>query len=152
MEVQKLILHFRRKEMNPLDYIYRALGCQLRPLEPTSREASLILQYMHSSPANAPNHRVENIYEVVQTKKRPGKKGGKKAASTNRKLLWHGTKAANLLSILSSGLTTNSVFAPVTGRSLGDGIYFADAFDKSCNYTSDHRYFAFCIYPQKQKK
>ena len=50
-------------------------------------------------------------------------------------LLWHGTGVSNLLSILTTGLQVNPTFAPKTGRSFGDGLYFADVYDKSQSYT-----------------
>ena len=53
----------------------------------------------------------------------------------NRRLLWHGTRTANLLGILTQGLVVNPRQVAITGRAFGDGIYFADAFDKSLGYT-----------------
>ena len=38
----------------------------------------------------------------------------------NRKLHWHGTKAAHLLSILNSGLMINASGAVRTGRAYGE--------------------------------
>jgi poly [ADP-ribose] polymerase 2/3/4 len=50
--------------------------------------------------------------------------------------LWHGTKAANLLSILKSGLIIPKSHGSiaVTGRAFGDGVYFSDQSTKSLNY------------------
>jgi len=50
--------------------------------------------------------------------------------------LWHGTKAANLLSILKSGLIIPKSHGSiaVTGRMFGDGVYFSDQSTKSLNY------------------
>ena len=42
---------------------------------------------------------------------------------------------SNLLSILTTGLQVNPTFAPITGRAFGDGLYFADVYDKSQSYT-----------------
>jgi len=50
--------------------------------------------------------------------------------------LWHGTRAANLLSILKSGLMIpSSNAAHVTGRMFGNGAYFSDQSTKSLNYS-----------------
>ncbi len=49
---------------------------------------------------------------------------------------WHGTRKANMLSILHKGLIIPPKDSPMvrTGRLLGDGIYFADRSTKSLNY------------------
>ena len=72
--------------------------------------------------------RVEGIYRVEKKESPPDFSGA-------RKLLWHGTKVSNLLSILTTGLQVNPTFAPITGRAFGDGLYFADVYDKSQSYT-----------------
>jgi len=49
--------------------------------------------------------------------------------------LWHGTRAANLLSILKSGFyIPPSNAAHCTGRMFGNGVYFSDQSTKSLNY------------------
>jgi len=53
--------------------------------------------------------------------------------------LWHGTKTANLLSILKGGLIIpKSSDGHVTGRMFGDGIYFSDQSTKSLNYSQGY--------------
>ena len=56
----------------------------------------------------------------------------------NRKthLLWHGSRSENWLSILKTGLVLRPANAVITGKMFGHGIYFADQFSKSLNYTS----------------
>ncbi len=61
------------------------------------------------------------------------------ADALNRRLLWHGSKAANLLGILHSGLLTRAPHAPISGKSYGDGLYTADVFDKSWGFCFDWR-------------
>ncbi|RIV18490.1 ADP-ribose polymerase [Fibrisoma montanum] len=58
----------------------------------------------------------------------------------NRKtqLLWHGSRSENWLSILKTGLVLRPANAVITGKMFGYGIYFADQFSKSLNYTSLH--------------
>lgn len=49
--------------------------------------------------------------------------------------LWHGTKVANLLSILKSGLHVSPPrSAHITGKMFGNGLYFSDQSTKSLNY------------------
>ena len=52
--------------------------------------------------------------------------------------LWHGTKDANLLSILKGGyvIPSKSSSIAVTGRMYGDGVYFSDQSTKSLNYAT----------------
>ncbi|GAB4027745.1 ADP-ribose polymerase [Spirosoma gilvum] len=56
----------------------------------------------------------------------------------NRKTLalWHGSRSENWLSILKTGLVLRPANAVITGKMFGYGIYFADQFSKSLNYTS----------------
>ncbi|WP_041257497.1 ADP-ribose polymerase [Fibrella aestuarina] len=51
-------------------------------------------------------------------------------------LLWHGSRSENWLSILKSGLVLRPTNAVITGKMFGYGVYFADQFSKSLNYTS----------------
>lgn len=54
----------------------------------------------------------------------------------NVKRLWHGTRDANLLSILKNGyiIPKQGGSVVITGRMFGDGIYFSDQSTKSLNY------------------
>jgi len=36
-------------EMNPLDYVYQAVGCKIEPLTEDSTEAQYILKYIYGS-------------------------------------------------------------------------------------------------------
>jgi len=54
----------------------------------------------------------------------------------NRMLLWHGSKVENFLGILSQGLRIAPPESDTSGWAFGQGIYFADQFQKSFNYTS----------------
>jgi len=62
------------------------------------------------------------------------------ANQTNQKtqLLWHGSRSENWISILKTGLVLRPANAIITGKMFGYGIYFADQFSKSLNYTSLH--------------
>ena len=119
-------IKFRKDEINPLDYIYRAVGSQIRALDASDPMAPVILQYLYNS-TDSSEYRVESIYQV----RRPAEDAsfGKDILSTrspkfsqnlNRKLHWHGTKAAHLLSILNSGLMINASGALRTGRAYGE--------------------------------
>ena len=82
---------------------------------------------------------VESIFSVSLRADR-GKEAWCKANLSdphNRWMLWHGTKTVNLLSIINEGLMVDAPYAEVTGKAYGSGIYLADSFGKSINYSSD---------------
>ena len=54
--------------------------------------------------------------------------------STDRRLLWHGSRATNYGGILSQGLRIAPPEAPVSGYMFGKGVYLADISSKSANY------------------
>lgn len=54
--------------------------------------------------------------------------------SSDRRLLWHGSRSTNYGGILSQGLRIAPPEAPVTGYMFGKGVYFADISSKSANY------------------
>ncbi|WP_051203327.1 WGR domain-containing protein [Hugenholtzia roseola] len=54
----------------------------------------------------------------------------------HKELFWHGSRNENWLSILQNGLQLHPAKAVITGKMFGYGIYFADKFNKSLNYTS----------------
>lgn len=57
----------------------------------------------------------------------------------NIRHLWHGTRVANVLSILQKGLVIPPSSASYcTGRMYGDGIYFSDQSTKSLNYSNGY--------------
>ena len=62
----------------------------------------------------------------------------KHRATSNRQLLWHGSRLTNWVGILSQGLRIAPPEAPVTGYMFGKGVYFADMSSKSANYCKPH--------------
>ena len=77
-----------------------------------------------------------NIYAVERLGEREGIKHWD--ATGNKKLLWHGSKAENIVGILQTGFRIAPRFAERTGAMFGEGIYFADQFDKSYQYSHSH--------------
>ncbi|GAB3986286.1 hypothetical protein GCM10028807_03380 [Spirosoma daeguense] len=61
-----------------------------------------------------------------------------KAKNKKTQLLWHGSRSENWMSILRTGLVLRPANAVINGKMFGYGIYFADQFSKSLNYTSLH--------------
>jgi len=76
---------------------------------------------------------VKTVYAIeIETMARAFDKG---KACGNLLELWHGTRSANVLSILKSGLKTSPPStASIAGKLFGNGIYFSDQSTKSLNY------------------
>jgi poly [ADP-ribose] polymerase len=80
--------------------------------------------------------KLKNIYVVENEDwKSRYENGGKKLG--NEQLLWHGTRAFNILSIFKMGLIIprSGGSYQITGRMFGDGLYFSDQSSKSLNYS-----------------
>lgn len=58
------------------------------------------------------------------------------ADNPETELFWHGSRNENWLSILKTGLVLRPANAIINGKMFGYGLYFADKFAKSLNYTS----------------
>ncbi|XP_078592750.1 poly [ADP-ribose] polymerase tankyrase-like isoform X2 [Branchiostoma floridae x Branchiostoma japonicum] len=131
LEVASKVLvgaHHKREEVNALDYVYRAIGCQIQLVDQESDEAQYILRYIHNTDKNA---KVKAIFRLA----RPGETERLSNCGVgNSQLLFHGTSPTNLISILHKGLLVAPPEAPTTGYMFGKGIYFADLFSKSKNY------------------
>eukprot|EP00932_Pfiesteria_piscicida_P002599 SRR837773.12528.p1 GENE.SRR837773.12528~~SRR837773.12528.p1 ORF type:complete len:447 (+),score=110.30 SRR837773.12528:164-1342(+) len=61
-----------------------------------------------------------------------------RAGGDTAQLLFHGSGMANCLSILSHGLRVKPPGAAHAGSAFGDGIYFANTFNKSLGYCPQH--------------
>lgn len=88
----------------------------------------------------ASNRKLEKIYRMVNDEK--AKRYDEVAARLgNVKMLWHGTRAHNVLSILKGGLiippTVGGGYS-IAGRMFGDGVYFSDQSTKSLNYSAGY--------------
>lgn len=120
----------RIKEMNPLDYIYRAIKTRIQMLPQDSQECDAIVRYVFADYASS-HPDIEAIYRVD----RLGESDRLLETNLdNHMLLWHGSRTSNLLGILSRGLLIAPKDAPMSGMRYGKGIYTADAFAKSLGY------------------
>lgn len=63
---------------------------------------------------------------------------------TGVRLLWHGSGESNWYHILREGLRIRPATAYLTGAAFGNGIYFADYYQKSKNYCRGGRWIAIC--------
>ncbi|XP_033625691.1 poly [ADP-ribose] polymerase tankyrase-like [Asterias rubens] len=120
----------RKEEINPLDYIYHALGCKVKLMDKDDVETQLILQNIHNTCCN--NHpKIEAIFRLS----RLGEDERIESCNMrNHRLLWHGSSTVNLLSIMKQGLLVSPREAAITGSRFGKGLYTSDTFTKSDAY------------------
>jgi len=141
------------KSMNPMDYCQLAMGVALEQVKTESDEFKLLMDYMQKSgnvSAAKPGdivdeygqkrsnglrrHRGGDVVTAIYRIARAGEEERFKDLG-NRRLLWHGSRRSNFISILTQGLRVAPPEAPVSGYMYGKGIYFADMFSKSRGYT-----------------
>lgn len=78
--------------------------------------------------------RVKHVYKVELASQQEAFEGAAKELGNVHKL-WHGTRVANLLSIMGKGLLMpKSSPGQKAGAMFGDGLYFANQSSKSINY------------------
>ncbi|CAN4128299.1 unnamed protein product [Withania somnifera] len=120
---------------DPLYYQYEQLRCKLVPVEFGSQEFLMIEKYMKNTHAKTHSGYAVNIVQVFRASRDGETERFQKFSDTsNRMLLWHGSRLTNWAGILSQGLRIAPPEAPSTGYMFGKGVYFADMFSKSANY------------------
>lgn len=113
-------------QMHALDSRFKGLGMQeMTPLAQDGAEFSEISQYLINTRGHTHqvNYAVEDVFRI----ERPGEperfdKGYANVAS-DRRLLWHGSRATNFGGILSQGLRIAPPEAPVSGYMFDKGIH-----------------------------
>ncbi|KFA79917.1 hypothetical protein S40288_09992 [Stachybotrys chartarum IBT 40288] len=124
--------------MHPLDIQFRGLHLtEMTALDHDSNEFKVLTEYLHGS--RAATHKVRYDVQNVFRIERDGEKArfdklSFASTSSNRRLLWHGSRCANFAGILSQGLRIAPPEAPVSGYMFGKGIYLADMSSKSASY------------------
>ncbi|KAK4364834.1 hypothetical protein RND71_016192 [Anisodus tanguticus] len=129
----KLLEDNTKTQEDPLYYQYEQLRCKLVPVEVGSQEFLMIKNYMKNTHAKTHYGYVVDIVQIFRAS-RDGEteRHQKKFSDTsNRMLLWHGSRLTNWAGILSQGLRIAPPEAPSTGYMFGKGVYFADMFSKS---------------------
>ena len=130
------------RKPNPVDESYGRLGFKLDVVPRGSKEFELIQKYKENTQGETHTLRtsIRNIYRLNgsgDAEAPKGKRRPRKAANIhegNKKLLWHGSRLTNWMSILAGGLKVAPPEAPHTGYMFGKGIYTADCFSKAANY------------------
>lgn len=124
--------HAGAAHVNPFEYILRAVGTSITPLAQDSSVYETLRQ--HATPHHS-TMEVASIFEI--SRRGEATRFLPYATKPNRMLLFHGTRAANVLGILTDGLCCAPPSAQVTGHCYGKGVYFADSIDKSIGYASN---------------
>ncbi|KAH7459637.1 hypothetical protein FOMA001_g19893 [Fusarium oxysporum f. sp. matthiolae] len=127
-----------RDSIHPLDRQFQGLGLEeMTRLDDKSSEFGHIMRYLSNSgdAAHKMTYTIKDIFRIERQgeRKRFDNSEFSKIPS-NRRLLWHGSRATNLAGILSQGLRIAPPEAPVSGYMFGKGIYLADSSSKSATY------------------
>ena len=132
MRTQVEIIEQQKEQQphEPLGFL-ESIGLQVTPVE-EARVIKLIRLMMGDSA-----DKYQSAYAVanLQSKKR-FESHLAKVSNKKTQLFWHGSRNENWLSILKSGLVLRPANAVITGKMFGHGLYFANEFKKSINYTS----------------
>lgn len=118
----------------PEHTILEAMGITMRPVKPAEKEKILKLLEgnadLYFNAWAVTNKATQEKYDDFIDSHRTST--GRKMRT---KLLWHGSRNENWISILKSGLLLRPN-AVITGKMFGDGVYFAPLAKKSLGYTS----------------
>ena len=117
-----------------LDQNYKKLGCSIKTLGTTTPDYKLLKEYFDNTKGGFSRVSVGDIYEVC----RSNENTSYRKELGNDMLLWHGSRIANFVGILSQGLRIAPPEAPVSGYLFGKGIYLADMAEKSIHYCRSH--------------
>jgi len=108
-----------------------AMGIQIEPVEDAA-STKMIKRMMGTD-----KKIFKRAYKIINL--RTQKDFDQHLDSANNKkteLFWHGSRNQNWLSIMKAGLVLRPANAVINGKMFGYGLYFADKFQKSLNYTS----------------
>lgn len=121
-----------------LDKQFQGLGMnEMTALDPSSQEFTEIDTYLNDSKGSTHymNYAVQDIFRIERQGEFDRFEQSPYAKITsNRRLLWHGSRVTNFGGILGQGLRIAPPEAPVSGYMFGKGIYLADMSSKSANY------------------
>ena len=111
--------------------VYNSLGLTLTPMEQDD-EFDLIKRYISMTHGKTHKYNLEVVSAFKVAKDADNTTFD---AMPNHCLLFHGSRMANFIGILSEGLRIPRNDQVLNGSTLGNGIYFADSVTKSYNYT-----------------
>jgi poly [ADP-ribose] polymerase len=123
-----------------VDSQFKALGCELAVIDPKSGEFRELRDYVEKSQVKTSHLRVKSLFKV----RRPAEWAAFDAAVGNERMLFHGSRIANWVGLLSRGILLPKIVVSMgVNRTdegwLGHGIYFGDAACTSLYYTTPGR-------------
>jgi poly [ADP-ribose] polymerase 2/3/4 len=143
-EIMKLAKIQNQKNVHILDARYAGLGMkEMTPLQAKSKEYKEIHGYLTNSVGSTHGTRyaIQDIFRIErngETDRLETSRYANLGDKSNRRLLWHGSRASNFGGILSQGLRIAPPEAPVSGYMFGKGVYLADMSSKSANYCASY--------------
>ncbi|KLT38345.1 PARP-domain-containing protein [Cutaneotrichosporon oleaginosum] len=124
--------------MHAYDRQFNSLGMEeMTVLDKASKEFKELAAYLVDSKGatHHVNYQVEEIFRIERAgETKRFDESIYPTIPSDRRLLWHGSRATNFGGILSQGLRIAPPEAPVSGYMFGKGIYLADMSSKSVNY------------------
>jgi predicted DNA-binding WGR domain protein len=130
-----------RVNKNQIDGIYDDINTTIVPLANNSKMWNEINKYVKNTHGPTHSSKLE-IVDILEVRQKGKEESYYKYCDNigNRKLLFHGTPQSCVLSILKNDFyldpeQLNDPTVVITGKMLGNGIYFADMSTKSFNYT-----------------
>jgi len=143
------LLNADGSRIHPLDTIYKEINAKIRGVKKNSAVWNTIQQYITNTHGSTHNNYAVDLLEIYKVGRQGESDNYQKCLAkitsnngnevvVNRQLLWHGTRLTNYISILKNGLLLRPDVIPgtyITGKMFGYGIYAANSFSKSFNYT-----------------
>jgi len=117
--------------LHPSDAQFQALGLQeMTPLQWGSNEFRQIQQYLleTNGETHGYQYNVKNIFRVERQDELERQNSTYANIPSDRRLLWHGSRATNYSGILTQGLRIAPPEAPVSGYMFGKGMCLASRF------------------------
>nr|CAA9251342.1 Poly [ADP-ribose] polymerase-1 [uncultured Armatimonadetes bacterium] len=133
LQLMRDVFHVQKDLDAEVDRKYRALGAELEVLDPLDPEAQRVVRQVRD--AQSARHGFTVKVGPVFRARLPEERARFDLAPGNVRMLFHGSKNANLVGILSRGLLVAPKNVAVTGYMFGKGIYFADQSTKSAQYS-----------------
>lgn len=137
VEANEIVYRLCENGPNPLTLNYQSLGINIKTLMKESEEYETINQYaLDTFVANHTDFKVEiqNIFALEKAHESERFEAYNK--SSNRMLVFHGSRTMNFVGILKRGLLIDPLESIILNGSLfGNGIYFTDVFSQACVYS-----------------
>lgn len=127
-----------KQSVHPLDRQFQSLNLnEMTPLNERSTEYKELASYLMNTKGATHylKYQIQDIFRIERQGEVDRFENSEfSEIRSDRRLLWHGSRATNFGGILSQGLRIAPPEAPVSGYMFGKGIYLADMSSKSANY------------------